>query len=400
MASAYRAFTPYCERAFLRSPTPAASRVRGSPCSGPGRSLTPPATDEHDRVLLKVVPLAGDVGVDLHAVGEPDAGDLAQRRVRLLRRGRLHARADAAPLRSGDLLLATLPDFRPRCVELLLRARYALCGSAGWWSACGRSVAGRRFDSMAPNPLKRLTRLRRRPFRARADRSGGGHRRALLSWAALAGARRRRHRPPELIGSGRGQACADRARVAAATNEDDNRLRREADTVSITAARRGKDGPGKRDRQALSTHSRAWLGRASTERAPDGRGRASCVLAPLERSGCPRAALTAAYHAALTAARPEARAQAVAQLARLVARVRPASLAGAQRKVDRGAQAAAAAAPLALERRAAADAASKARSQAAVGRGHARKQSGNRRLRALPRPGRSPRPPPRPPVGR
>src|SRR5665647_1744838 len=57
------------------------------------------AADEHDRVLLQVVPLARDVGPDLHAVREPDAGDLPKRRVRLLRSGRVHARADAALLR-------------------------------------------------------------------------------------------------------------------------------------------------------------------------------------------------------------------------------------------------------------------------------------------------------------
>src|SRR6202021_762163 len=42
----YLAFTPYCERAFLRSPTPAASSVpRITLCRKPGRSLTrPPRT--------------------------------------------------------------------------------------------------------------------------------------------------------------------------------------------------------------------------------------------------------------------------------------------------------------------------------------------------------------------
>src|SRR6185437_14526052 len=49
--------------------------------------------DEHDRVLLQVVADAGDVGGDLDAAGEPDAGDLAQRGVRLLGRGRVDARA-------------------------------------------------------------------------------------------------------------------------------------------------------------------------------------------------------------------------------------------------------------------------------------------------------------------
>src|SRR2546422_751261 len=36
------------------------------------------AADEHDRVLLEVVALAGDVGGDLHAVGQPHARDLAK----------------------------------------------------------------------------------------------------------------------------------------------------------------------------------------------------------------------------------------------------------------------------------------------------------------------------------
>src|SRR6476469_4561821 len=41
------------------------------------------ATHEHDRVLLQVVALAGNVGADLHAVGEAHARHLAQCRVRL-----------------------------------------------------------------------------------------------------------------------------------------------------------------------------------------------------------------------------------------------------------------------------------------------------------------------------
>src|SRR3954452_18298246 len=56
------------------------------------------ATDEDDRVLLKVVPLTGDVGGDLDATGDAHAGDLAQRRVRLLRRRGVDAGADTPPL--------------------------------------------------------------------------------------------------------------------------------------------------------------------------------------------------------------------------------------------------------------------------------------------------------------
>src|SRR5205823_9088572 len=41
------------------------------------------AANQHDRMLLEVVTLTRNVGADFHPVGQPDAGDLAQRRVRL-----------------------------------------------------------------------------------------------------------------------------------------------------------------------------------------------------------------------------------------------------------------------------------------------------------------------------
>src|ERR1700760_983181 len=77
------------------------------------------ATDEHDRVLLQVVPDAGDVGGDLDLAGQPDTGHLAQSRVRLLGCGRVNTRAHTAALGAslecrrlglGRLLLAALPD--------------------------------------------------------------------------------------------------------------------------------------------------------------------------------------------------------------------------------------------------------------------------------------------------
>src|SRR4051794_13820122 len=77
------------------------------------------AADEHDRVLLEVVPLARDVGGDLDAARDAHARDLAQRGVRLLGRRRVHARADPAPLGRGDLLLAALAGLEARCGELL-----------------------------------------------------------------------------------------------------------------------------------------------------------------------------------------------------------------------------------------------------------------------------------------
>src|SRR3954451_6818297 len=72
------------------------------------------AAHEHDGVLLQVVALAGDVGRDLDGAGDPDARDLAQRRVRLLGRRRVDARADAAALGGGDLLLAALAGLQAR----------------------------------------------------------------------------------------------------------------------------------------------------------------------------------------------------------------------------------------------------------------------------------------------
>ena len=61
--------------------------------------LDAPAADHHDRVFLEVVADARNVGRDFDPVGQAHARDLAQRRVRLLRRRRVDARADAALLR-------------------------------------------------------------------------------------------------------------------------------------------------------------------------------------------------------------------------------------------------------------------------------------------------------------
>src|SRR3954451_6868991 len=77
------------------------------------------ATHEHHRVLLQVVAHARDIRGHLDATGEADASDLAQRRVRLLRRRRVDAGAHAPALRGTlkrrrlgllDLVLAALAD--------------------------------------------------------------------------------------------------------------------------------------------------------------------------------------------------------------------------------------------------------------------------------------------------
>src|SRR5258708_31219697 len=66
-----------------------------------GKVRHPPAADQHDGVLLEVVAHAGDVGRDLDVAGEPHPRHLAERRVRLLGRGGVDARADPAALRAG-----------------------------------------------------------------------------------------------------------------------------------------------------------------------------------------------------------------------------------------------------------------------------------------------------------
>ena len=94
---------PYFERPWLRPRRrrPWRRACRGRCGSGrPGRSFTRPPRISTIRVLLQVVALAGDVGRDLDPVGQAHARDLAQRRVRLLRRRGVDAHAHAALLRA------------------------------------------------------------------------------------------------------------------------------------------------------------------------------------------------------------------------------------------------------------------------------------------------------------
>src|SRR5215472_7515546 len=69
----------------------------------------PAAPDEHDGVLLEVVPNAWDVRRDFYVAGQPYPGDLAERGVRLLGRGGVDARADTPTLRAA---------FERRCLVL------------------------------------------------------------------------------------------------------------------------------------------------------------------------------------------------------------------------------------------------------------------------------------------
>src|SRR6476659_373421 len=65
-----------------------------------GQVAHPAAPHQHDRVLLQVVPDTRDVRGDLDLAGQPDPGNLAEGRVRLLGRGRVDTRAHAAALRA------------------------------------------------------------------------------------------------------------------------------------------------------------------------------------------------------------------------------------------------------------------------------------------------------------
>src|SRR5579863_6750449 len=64
-----------------------------------GQILDAAAADHHHRMLLQVMAFARDVADHLEAVGQAHLGDLAQRRVRLLRGRGVDARANPALLR-------------------------------------------------------------------------------------------------------------------------------------------------------------------------------------------------------------------------------------------------------------------------------------------------------------
>src|SRR5262245_13038226 len=81
-----------------------AGRIERPPDEGvpdTAKVLHAAAANEHDRVFLQVMPHPRNVRGHLEPVGKADASDLPQRRVRLLRRRRVHANAHAALLRTG-----------------------------------------------------------------------------------------------------------------------------------------------------------------------------------------------------------------------------------------------------------------------------------------------------------
>src|SRR5262245_42105553 len=130
-------------------------------------------------MLLEIVALAGDVRTDFHRVGQPDACDLPQRRVRLLRRGRVHACADAPLLRRAA---------KSRGLHLRLRRGttlpHELVDSRYENSSRGlRHNKGRRGNATA-NPGRNGSEVRRSasnvgPAPVQAVRPGG------YTWAAM-----------------------------------------------------------------------------------------------------------------------------------------------------------------------------------------------------------------------
>src|SRR3977135_3167596 len=80
--------------AFSAPPTAGVGGSADDLVAHAGEILHSSPTDQDDRVLLQVVPDAGDVGGDFDTRGQPDPGDLAEGRVRLLGRRGLHLGAD------------------------------------------------------------------------------------------------------------------------------------------------------------------------------------------------------------------------------------------------------------------------------------------------------------------
>src|SRR6202790_5146756 len=94
-----------------------------------GQVLDAAAADHDHRVFLKVMAFTGNVADDLEAIGQAHLGDLAKRRVRLLRGRGVDARANAALLRrllQRRHLLARLLYNARTCDQLVDRRHVSL----------------------------------------------------------------------------------------------------------------------------------------------------------------------------------------------------------------------------------------------------------------------------------
>src|SRR3954468_15184652 len=138
-------------------------RAAPDPVAHAREILDAAATHEHDGVLLQVVALARDVGRDFDRAGDPHTCDLAQRRVRLLGRGRVDAGADAAALRGSLLLLVALAGLETRRGHL---ARLGLATLADELARCGHAARGGSKRSGAVPPRRRTPPRAAAPARA------------------------------------------------------------------------------------------------------------------------------------------------------------------------------------------------------------------------------------------
>ena len=66
-----------------------------------GQIFDAAATDQNNRVLLKVMTLTGNIGGYFEPVRKADTGDFPERRVRLFGRRRVHACANPPLLRTA-----------------------------------------------------------------------------------------------------------------------------------------------------------------------------------------------------------------------------------------------------------------------------------------------------------
>src|SRR4029079_13496467 len=122
------------------------------------------AADQHDRVLLQVVPLTGDVRRDLEAVRQPDARNLSKRRVRLLRGVREHAGADPPLLRGageGRALGLALGRAATFAIQLVDGGHELLRGRADT-TKVGRAAPANRTRNGSENGLSPANRVTKR----------------------------------------------------------------------------------------------------------------------------------------------------------------------------------------------------------------------------------------------
>src|SRR5579872_25857 len=136
--------------------------------------LHPPAADQHDGVFLQVVAFAGDVAHRLDARGQAHLGDLPQRRVRLLRRHRIDAGADAPALRrtlQGRHLVAR-DLVGARLADQLVDRRHSYSSASKRWLLTHGTAASDKHETAPKRSLpcvaarQRLLTMRRYVYRS------------------------------------------------------------------------------------------------------------------------------------------------------------------------------------------------------------------------------------------